>query len=181
MIEGKTMRTCILLAMSVMTASGCATASQHGGGPVIAQGEFHDASGMQRGTVTVHQQHDGAMHLSISVDHLAPGQRGAHIHEVGQCSGPAFASAGAHWNPDMRQHGINNPMGSHRGDLPQIMIEADGTGRAEMMVPGPAADLFDSDGASVVIHAAADDNVTDPSGNSGARELCAVLTPMNRM
>ena len=98
-----------------------------------------------------------------------------HIHAVGKCEGPTFASAGGHWNPDMKQHGHDNPMGPHKGDLPQLTVAANGTGTASFDVAGAFTDMVDADGAALVIHAAADDEKTDPSGNSGARVLCAAF------
>jgi Cu-Zn family superoxide dismutase len=114
---------------------------------------------------------------------LAPGTYGVHLHAVGRCDPPAFASAGPHWNPAARQHGKDNPMGMHMGDLPNLVVGADGRGSYEFAIAdatfaGPGADaLLDADGAAVVIHAQADDYRTDPSGNSGARIACGVLVP----
>ena len=111
---------------------------------------------------------------------LARGRYGVHLHAVGRCDGPDFASAGAHWNPAARQHGRLNPHGTHRGDLPNLEVGANGEGRLEFDIPGDGAwggggALFDSDGASILIHAQPDDERTDPSGNSGARIACGVL------
>jgi Cu-Zn family superoxide dismutase len=100
-----------------------------------------------------------------------------HIHSVGKCETPDFKTAGGHLNPTMKQHGVDNPMGSHQGDLPELSIGADGSGHGVFTAHTSLAALFDADGASFVVHAAADDNKTDPSGNSGARVLCGVLTP----
>ncbi|HEY0311032.1 MAG TPA: superoxide dismutase family protein [Allosphingosinicella sp.] len=121
--------------------------------------------------------------LSVHVEAagLAPGTYGVHLHAVGRCEVPAFASAGPHWNPTARQHGRDNPAGSHMGDLPNLTIAADGRGTldfdlsgAALTGPGPNV-LLDADGAAIVIHAQPDDYRTDPSGNSGARIACGVL------
>jgi Cu-Zn family superoxide dismutase len=110
---------------------------------------------------------------------LPPGHYGVHLHAVGRCEGPAFASAGPHWNPTGRQHGSLNPAGHHLGDLPNLDVDAQGAGRLEFAIAGAstsgAEGVFDADGTSLVIHAAADDYRTDPSGNSGARIACGVL------
>jgi Cu-Zn family superoxide dismutase len=96
------------------------------------------------------------------------------------CEPPAFTSAGGHVNPGGRQHGLQNPRGPHAGDLPNIRIEADGSGRLESLNDritlgaGPTS-LFDGDGSALVIHAAADDLQTDPTGNSGGRLACGVI------
>jgi Cu-Zn family superoxide dismutase len=110
---------------------------------------------------------------------LPAGHYGVHLHAVGRCEGPAFTSAGPHWNPTGRQHGSLNPAGHHMGDLPNLDVDAHGAGRLEFAIAGASASgaegLFDADGTAVVIHADADDYRTDPSGNSGARIACGVL------
>jgi Cu-Zn family superoxide dismutase len=99
---------------------------------------------------------------------------------VGRCEPPTFQSAGGHFNPLGKKHGLENPEGAHGGDLPDL--EVDASGRIEYVVvtdrvalaPGPTS-VFDADGSAVVIHARADDQRTDPSGNSGERLLCGQL------
>lgn len=118
--------------------------------------------------------------LRVRARGLPPGPHGIHIHAVGRCDPPDFMSAQGHWNPGQRAHGSANPAGMHAGDLPNLQIGANGEGsvafRLDPAAAGSdAATLFDDDGAAVVIHAAADDLLTDPSGNSGARIACGVL------
>ena len=117
----------------------------------------------------------GGTYLRIAAQELPPGDHGLHLHAVGRCDGPAFQSAGAHWNPAGRQHGHLNPAGAHAGDLPNLTASANGRGAINFMVTGGS--LADADGTSLVIHAQADDYLTDPSGNSGDRIACAVLAP----
>jgi Cu-Zn family superoxide dismutase len=111
--------------------------------------------------------------LTIDANGLTPGVHGMHLHAVGRCDGPDFASAGPHWNPASRKHGMENPEGPHQGDLPNLTTGADGHAVVTIEVP---AGMMDADGTALVIHAAADDNRTDPSGNSGARIACAAFT-----
>jgi Cu-Zn family superoxide dismutase len=108
-----------------------------------------------------------------------------HLHQVGRCDQggtPTFASAGGHYNPAGRQHGTQNPEGPHAGDLPNVTVGADGrltlpdSGVVAVMNETARAGLLDPDGTALVIHAQADDYRTDPSGNSGARIACGVLT-----
>jgi Cu-Zn family superoxide dismutase len=107
---------------------------------------------------------------------MPTGTHGAHIHTSGRCEGPDFMTAGGHWNPAGTQHGSLNPAGPHDGDLPNIIIGTDGRGTLGVTVAGGTLDgLLDADGAAMVIHAAADDMTTDPSGNSGARIACGVF------
>lgn len=111
--------------------------------------------------------------LTIDASGLTPGAHGMHLHAVGRCDPPDFTSAGAHWNPTAHKHGRDNPEGPHLGDLPNLVVGADGRASVTLAVP---PGLVDDDGAALVIHAAPDDNRTDPSGNSGARVACAAFT-----
>jgi Cu-Zn family superoxide dismutase len=118
--------------------------------------------------------------VRLDASGLPAGVYGAHIHAIGRCNPPDFSSAGPHWNPTGEQHGRNNPQGAHLGDLPNLMIGADGRGTLEFALPGASlsgggAALLDEDGAAIVIHERADDYRTDPSGNSGARIACGVF------
>jgi Cu-Zn family superoxide dismutase len=144
-----------------------------------ASAELRDARGAARARAEVDRQ-DAGLNVRIEATSMGPGAYGVHIHSAGRCDAPDFASAGPHWNPTERLHGRENPQGPHRGDLPNLLVGADGRGSFEYLIPGAglgsdAHGLFDEDGASVVIHERADDLRTDPSGNSGARVACGVL------
>jgi len=167
--------------ISAATATGGQSRGAAGPAAPGASVEINDASGSLRATGTLKQRADGiAVH--IEAHGMKAGSYGVHVHTVGQCAGPAFASAGGHWNPTGKQHGRDNPMGMHEGDLPNLVIGSNGNGTLEAVIAGgsltsgPAA-LLDADGAAIVIHAAADDYKTDPSGNSGARTACGVVQP----
>jgi Cu-Zn family superoxide dismutase len=124
-------------------------------------------------------QEGGDAGVRIEVEGLSAGTYAAHIHRTGRCAGPAFDSAGPHWNPAERQHGFDNPAGSHSGDLPNLVVGADGRGTLSFTIRSAslrgAAGMLDADGAAMMLHAQADDYRTDPSGNSGARIACGVL------
>lgn len=114
---------------------------------------------------------------------LPPGIHGVHVHETGRCDPPGFLTAGEHWNPKGRQHGFDNPKGPHLGDLGNITVGPDGRVAqlrvlqgASLTGVGGVPAMLDSDGAALVIHLRPDDNRTDPSGNSGPRLACAVIT-----
>jgi len=141
-----------------------------GEGPTIA---LVNGAGASVGAVQVEPRPEGA-YLRIAVQGMAPGEHGLHLHTTGRCEGPAFQSAGGHWNPAGRQHGHLNPQGAHAGDLPNLTVSTNGRGAINFLVAGQ---LADADGTSLVIHAKPDDYKTDPSGNSGDRIACAVLTP----
>ena len=152
-------------------------------GIVGAQGqqavaELKDPSGAAVGTATMTES--GGVRLDVRVQNVPAGVHGIHIHAVGQCAGPDFMSAGGHFNPANKQHGLRNPQGAHAGDLPNLTVAADGTGSLQAtnaMVTLGSGDtsLFDADGSALVIHANPDDDVTDPTGNSGGRIACGVI------
>jgi len=104
---------------------------------------------------------------------------GMHLHAIGKCEAPAFTSAGPHLNPGGHQHGKDNPMGAHLGDLPNVTIDAKGIGTVTASLGQDSAAIdaavHDADGTAIVLHAAADDYRTDPTGNSGPRIACGVI------
>lgn len=174
-----------LLAFALV--AGCATSGSSAGSsasnststsPASAQATIRDQGGRVLGTVTVNETGQGFV-TTGTLDHLSPGSHGIHIHTIGACTG-TFTSAGGHWNPSGRQHGFENPMGPHLGDLQNIVVAADSSAEVAVSNRGGGflrgvAGLLDGDGASVVVHAGPDDYRTDPAGNSGARIACGVL------
>jgi Cu-Zn family superoxide dismutase len=144
-----------------------------------AHGTLRLGDGREVGGVTLTQTAAGVL-VIVDLTGMTAGTHGIHFHAIGQCSGPAFTSAGGHFNPSMKMHGLRNPNGPHAGDLPNIHVPESGTLRVELLAPNVrlgagAGTLFDGDGAAIVIHALADDYLTDPAGASGARIACAVL------
>lgn len=138
------------------------------------------ADGAAMGHVTLSDDANGVT-IRIEASGLPEGVHGVHLHEKGLCEGPKFASAGAHWNPGFKQHGRDNPLGAHLGDLANFEIDAAGKGSTSFLVAGVTmsgvSTVVDTDGTSLVIHAKADDYKTDPSGESGDRIACAVVRP----
>jgi Cu-Zn family superoxide dismutase len=158
-----------------------------GSGTVWAVGEraaapLRNAEGQVLGMAIFTQEAQG-VRISVTVKGLSPGEHGIHIHSVGKCEPPDFLSAGPHFNPTNKKHGLTNPEGPHAGDLPNLVAGEEGSAVYEhitdrvTLTPGELS-LFDEDGSSLVIHAGPDDQMTDPAGNSGARVLCGVITPM---
>ena len=163
----------------VMAVSACATGSSQPSAAPMASAKLAAADGSARGMATVTQASDG-LHVVVKAQGLTPGIHAVHIHTTGQCNGPDFASAGGHWNPTARKHGMNNPAGMHMGDMPNMTVGPDGTGAIEYHVMGGTINggttpLLDADGAAIVVHAQPDDNVSDPAGNAGGRVACGVL------
>jgi Cu-Zn family superoxide dismutase len=160
----------------VLLLAGCAGLRP---APTRAVADLEDARGRRVGVATFDEV-AGGVRIVVEVRGLTPGEHGVHIHEVGRCEPPTFASAGGHFNPEQRQHGLENPAGPHAGDLPNLAVAADGTGRLEtttgrITLGGGPASIFDGDGSALVVHAARDDMRTDPTGNSGARAACGVI------
>ncbi|MBI4010743.1 MAG: superoxide dismutase family protein [Candidatus Rokubacteria bacterium] len=164
-----------------LALAGCAMAPGGGGpgtGPT-ATADLKNAQGQSVGTATLTGQ-DGKVRLVVQARGLTPGKHGIHIHAVGRCEPPAFTSAGGHYNPLSRKHGLESADGAHAGDLPNL--EADGNGNARYeattdritLRDGPLS-VFDGDGSALVIHEKDDDQKTDPTGNSGGRVACGVI------
>ena len=150
-------------------------------GAAMTKVELKNAQGESVGTATLEARPDGVK-VILQAAKLAPGQHGLHIHAVGKCAPPDFTSAGSHFNPQGKHHGLENPAGSHAGDLPDLVVGPDGTATAEILATHVSLEstgansLFQPEGTALVIHANPDDQKTDPAGNAGARIACGVIT-----
>jgi superoxide dismutase, Cu-Zn family len=168
---------------AAFTLAGCAHTPAHPDRVAVAYATIANAAGDQKGTAEMWQDKENVVHVDVEVSALPSGSHGIHFHAVGSCDssgGTAFAAAGAHFNPLGRQHGLDNPAGPHGGDAPNFGVGADGTGHAtfttdRISLTEGSTSLFDADGSSIVIHAAADDQISQPAGNSGARIACGVV------
>jgi Cu-Zn family superoxide dismutase len=160
------------LACAALALTGCASFDVPVAAPPVP---LINSQGQQIGTVTASQT-SGGVTLAISASGLPHGLHGVHVHAVGRCDAPKFETAGGHWNPAERHHGLSNPQGPHAGDLPNITVSSSGVAMETVVLSHASlAALADADGSAFVIHADPDDYMTDPSGNSGARIACAVL------
>lgn len=143
--------------------------------------EMMDSDGNAIGTAELSEEDAGVM-VALEVEGLEEGMHGIHFHETGMCEGPDFESAGGHFNPTGAMHGMDNPDGPHAGDLPNIEVSSDGTASQEFtaenvtLATGEENSLLKEGGTALVIHAAEDDQTTDPSGDSGDRIACGVVT-----
>ncbi|QFT76151.1 superoxide dismutase family protein [Erythrobacter sp. THAF29] len=144
----------------------------------LAVAELSNSQGAPAGTVTLNQNAE-SLTLEIALQGLEDGEHGFHLHMTGQCDAPDFTSAGGHLNPFEKSHGTLNEDGKHLGDLPNLVIDTDGTFTGSASLEGDAAELvpliFDEDGTSVMVHAGPDDYRSDPAGNAGPRIACGVL------
>ena len=146
---------------------------------VDATAKVLDATGRELGVLTLV---DAGAEIAVTgtLRGLTPGVHGVHLHTLGRCDAPDFVSAGAHWSPTPKQHGRANPDGPHHGDLMNLTVGADSSVVVKMSTPAGSLrgehPLLDADGAAIVIHATTDDDKTAPSGNSGARVACGVVS-----
>ena len=161
----------LILSAAAFLAGCVANGEPEGGAPI----PLVNSAGQSIGSVRAWQT-SGGVAFRIYATGLPHGLHGIHVHSAGRCAPPDFASAGTHWNPFGRHHGLNHPAGPHAGDMRNVEVAANGVLGATVVLPGANMDnLLDADGASLVLHAEPDDYVTDPSGNSGARIACAVI------
>jgi superoxide dismutase, Cu-Zn family len=171
----------ILIALTALLPIGCGLLGGGSREPVrsdAASATLRDRSGREVGTASLVNTAAGVL-VSASLTGIGQGTHAMHVHQTGLCT-PDFEAAGAHFNPDSRQHGFRNGQGPHAGDMPNVHVSSNGSVRVDVIVPGVTISggrpLLDGDGAALVVHASADDYMTEPSGNSGDRIACGVIT-----
>ena len=168
---------CLALALGGLT---WLSASPAFADALSTEADIINNSGITIGTVQVEQGHKGVL-VNIQAEALPPGYHGMHFHAVGDCSDLAeFKSAGGHVNPFDTPHGFLNPDGPHEGNLPNLVVAADGTVEVELYsdlveLESGAAKLLDDDGTALIIHTDKDDHYSQPIGGSGGRIACAVI------
>lgn len=172
-----------------LLGAGCATA------PVSPTGERRDTfdpgdleataqavllgkDGQEIGRAGIEQTPHGLL-ITVNIDDLPPGQRAFHIHETGSCVPPDFGSAGGHFNPEGRHHGMRHPEGKHAGDLPNLFIPESGRLSIQVFANGVSLTgtnaVLDENGSALVIHEGVDDHESQPTGDAGGRVACGVI------
>lgn len=142
--------------------------------------DLKDAKGNSVGMAMISPARGGGVSVELTLKGLPPGEHAVHLHAVAKCE-PPFKSAGAHFNPTNKKHGLLNPDGPHAGDMPNFKVAANGTARTtitnkNVTLGSEANSIYAGGGTALVIHEKADDMKTDPSGNAGEPIACGAIT-----
>jgi len=158
---------------SILALSSVSAAAQS------AKATLKDKDSKDVGSATLTETPAGVL-IGLSVKGLPAGEHAFHVHGIGKCE-PPFLSAGGHFNPEKKKHGIMAADGAHAGDMPNLHIPANGElvvevlNAAVTLEKGKANSLFGPEGTALIVHAAKDDYKTDPTGEAGGRIACGIV------
>ena len=162
-----------IAALSVLLGAGTASAQ-------MKHVDLKDAKGNSVGMAMISPAAGGGVSIALDLKDLPPGEHALHFHAVPKCEAP-FTSAGGHFNPANRKHGMQNPEGPHAGDMNNFTVEANGTAKttivnSKVTMGSEPNSIYANGGTALMIHAGADDMKTDPAGNAGDRIACGAIT-----
>jgi len=169
-------RTLSLVALALATGAFAAGAGAQG----MAHVDMKDAAGKSVGMAMISAAKDGGVSIALDVKGLPPGEHALHFHQTAKCEAP-FTSAGGHFNPAAKKHGMENPEGPHAGDMANFTVAANGTAKTtivnkQVTMGDGANSIYANGGTALMIHAKGDDMKTDPAGNAGDRIVCGLVT-----